>query len=303
MKYLLLGLVVFFLMACNSPEKTKNESVEQNNVVSTEEFEIHYAKEQAVTLFVFPCFTCDLAHTKMEFDLLDSAYEHGVSVVLLNYNLHLSLDTNESEALRIYMNEIINYYQLPTEEIYLGGYSGGGNVALLLSNYLIEKQNTFLPSGVFAVDPPIDLWNIYQSSLLNIDRNFSAPSVQESELLISILDSLSGDNPVVAETFTEFSPIVNELNSYDNINQLKKIKVRFYTEPDSAWWKENRLADFNQTNSYALQVLKKNQFDSFKSLELIETQNKGFRVDGRRHPHSWSIVDVADLITWINTPQ
>jgi hypothetical protein len=303
MKYLLFGLIISSLIACSSPQTTKNESVEQNNVVSTDEFEIHYAKEQATTLFVFPCFTCDLAHTKMEFDLLDSAYEGGISVVLLNYNLHLSLDTNEAEALRIYINEIINYYQLPTEHIYFGGYSGGGNVALLLSNYLIEKQNTYLPTGVFAVDPPIDLWNIYQSSLLNIERNFSAPSVQESELLISILDSLSGEDPISAETFTQFSPIVNELNSYENINHLKDLKVRLYTEPDSLWWKENRQADFNQTNSYALQILTKNQSEVFESLELIETQEKGYRADGRRHPHSWSIIDIADLIRWINTPQ
>ncbi|MDB9776119.1 hypothetical protein OAB47_07845, partial [Vicingaceae bacterium] len=94
----------------------------------------------------------------------------------------------------------------------------------------------------------------------------------------------------------------NELNSYKNINQLRNIKVRLYTEPDSVWWQENRKADFNQTNSYALQILAKNQSVKFESLELIETQEKGYRANGRRHPHSWSIVDIEDLITWMNTP-
>lgn len=301
------GIVIFslsiFILACGGENQREVEETEKNNVITTDEFEIHYAEEQITTLFVFPCFSCTAAQTKEEFQLLDSAYTNGISVVLLSYNSHLKLDSNESEALRIYINEIINYYQLPTEAIYFGGYSGGGNVAMLLSNYLIEKQNTYLPSGVFVVDPPIDLWNIYQSSLLNIERNYSEPSVQESEMIIGILDSLVGENKVTSEIVAQFSPIVNELNSYDNIIQLKNIKVRLYTEPDSVWWKENRQADFNQTNSYALQILAKNQLNVFEALELIETQDKGYRADGRRHPHSWSIVDIPDLITWINTPQ
>lgn len=303
MKPFSLFLLPIILIACNADKKIEEVVEVRNNIMTTDEFEVHYAEEQSSTLFVFPCFSCTSEQTKEEFQLLDSAYTNGISVVLMNYNFHLTLDSNESEALRIYINEIINYYQLPTEDIYFGGYSGGGNVALLLSNYLIEKQNTYLPSGLFVVDPPIDLWNIYQSSLLNIERNFSEPSVQESELLIGVLDSLSGENPISAETFSQFSPIVNELNSYKNINQLRNIKVRLYTEPDSAWWQENRQADFNQTNSYALQILAKNQSVKFESLELIETQEKGYRANGRRHPHSWSIVDIEDLITWINTPQ
>jgi len=34
-------------------------------------------------------------------------------------------------------------------------------------------------------------------------------------------------------------------------------------------------------------------------IKLSETQNKGIRGDGARHPHSWSIVDQEELIEWI----
>ncbi len=33
--------------------------------------------------------------------------------------------------------------------------------------------------------------------------------------------------------------------------------------------------------------------------EFINALGKGFRIEGARHPHSWSIVDVADCINWI----
>jgi hypothetical protein len=36
-----------------------------------------------------------------------------------------------------------------------------------------------------------------------------------------------------------------------------------------------------------------------KKIELIKTENKGYRNDGNRHPHSWSIVEVDDLLRWI----
>ena len=37
----------------------------------------------------------------------------------------------------------------------------------------------------------------------------------------------------------------------------------------------------------------------WEQVELIQTQNKGFRANGERNPHSWSIVDVDDLIYWM----
>ena len=35
-------------------------------------------------------------------------------------------------------------------------------------------------------------------------------------------------------------------------------------------------------------------------VQLITTANKGFRKPGdNRHPHSWSIVDPVDLVSWL----
>jgi predicted alpha/beta-fold hydrolase len=299
MRYILSFTVLFALFSCSNPAEKTETVTEKRNVVTTDELEIHYAEQQAATLFLFPCFSCDANQTKTEFKILDSAYTNGVSVVLLNFNFRLSLDSFERNMLKDFLNEVIDYYQLPSQNITIGGYSGGGNVSLLLANYLIEQNNKYQPKGVFVVDPPIDLWNIYRSSTLNLERNFSEPSVQESNLLIGLLDSIVGEENHFPDSFAIHSPIVNEIQNYNNISHLKQIKVRLYTEPDSIWWKENRQADFNQTNSYALEQFYNNQKSEFNQLELIETRNKGVRGDGSRHPHSWSIVNTNELIEWI----
>ena len=34
--------------------------------------------------------------------------------------------------------------------------------------------------------------------------------------------------------------------------------------------------------------------------EFINAFGKGYRIEGNRHPHSWSIIDSHDCIDWIN---
>ena len=36
-----------------------------------------------------------------------------------------------------------------------------------------------------------------------------------------------------------------------------------------------------------------------KNAAFIQALGKGYRVDGTRHPHSWSIVNPAEFIKWI----
>ncbi len=36
-----------------------------------------------------------------------------------------------------------------------------------------------------------------------------------------------------------------------------------------------------------------------ENAEFIATTGKGYRIDGRRHPHSWSVLDSEDTADWI----
>jgi hypothetical protein len=78
------------------------------------------------------------------------------------------------------------------------------------------------------------------------------------------------------------------------------VPVRLYTEPDIQWWITNRKVDYYSMNAVdAAALVLQLQFLGNGQAELITTQGRGFRPDGVRHPHSWSIVDEAELVGWI----
>ena len=84
------------------------------------------------------------------------------------------------------------------------------------------------------------------------------------------------------------------------LKNLENTRIRFYTEPDIQWWKENRKADYDQMNANFIEKLSQNLKDAgFDQVEYIPTENKGYRANGDRHPHSWSIVDKEDLLQWM----
>lgn len=67
-----------------------------------------------------------------------------------------------------------------------------------------------------------------------------------------------------------------------------------------AWWIENRGADYYGMNSFdAAALVRQLTVRGHMQAQLITTSGKGYRSDGRRHPHSWSIVDQPDLARWI----
>ncbi|MFT5913717.1 MAG: hypothetical protein ACI81T_000199 [Bacteroidia bacterium] len=89
-------------------------------------------------------------------------------------------------------------------------------------------------------------------------------------------------------------------NTIDNLKGLEDIKIRLYTEPDTLWWRENRMADYDQMNAcYIKQLSESLKEAGFSQVEYIPTENKGYRANGERHPHSWSIIDKKGLVDWM----
>jgi hypothetical protein len=141
---------------------------------------------------------------------------------------------------------------------------------------------------------------LYKSSEKNIKRNFSEVAAQESNWIIGTLEKNFGNPKENLSKYESSAVFTSETNAINNLMSLKNIKIRLYTEPDTVWWKKNRMADYDQTNSYYIkqlsETLKKSGFDK---VEYIPTVNKGYRANGERHPHSWSIIDKKEFMKWI----
>ena len=86
-----------------------------------------------------------------------------------------------------------------------------------------------------------------------------------------------------------------------NTRFLAKMPVRIYADVDPVWWMENRglhMYFLNALDQTAMiQLL--NDLGNNRA-EFINAFQKGYRLEGNRHPHSWSIVDPYECLKWIN---
>ncbi|TQI71235.1 hypothetical protein JM79_2162 [Gramella sp. Hel_I_59] len=296
-------ILAVVLISCKGKDKEENKSTEKLNSerVSTSDFELIKSEKKNGLLILFPCLPCDAKNTLSELEIGEISVENGFSVLSMNFNHHLYLNLSEKKELKKQLEKIVSEYDLPNKNIFIGGFSSGGNVSLIMSDYLMESESQIQPKGVFVVDSPIDLLALYKTAQKNLDMNFSEASIQEASWIKNSFDKEFGNPENGIGNYEEYSPFILETQNIQNLKNLEKLKIRFYTEPDLEWWKKNRNNDYEDLNAYYLKKLSEKLRDEFdnKNIELIETVNQGYRADGVRHPHSWGIVNEEELIKWM----
>lgn len=181
-KFLTTLLAFLILISCNQTnEKEKQEVVEQveyQQIFTSEyELELPNIKPEAV-LILFPGFPQTAIDTKREFQILEKAKANNIAVLYSNLNRKLWLEEDELKTLAEQIKKIFSDSTLPGDNVYVGGFSSGGNIAMLLGDYLTAYgKYSLAPKGVFILDSPIDLAALYATSEKNLERNFSEASV------------------------------------------------------------------------------------------------------------------------------
>ncbi|WP_343329807.1 hypothetical protein [Polaribacter staleyi] len=302
---LILFLLTIFI-SCKSEKKNpvhkEIQKEAKTETIVTELFEIIKPKENSkAVLILFGGFGEKPVDIKREFQIVDIAIKNQISLVLMNYSDKLWLEENDKKNLATLLQNTLKNHNLSTNDIYIGGFSSGGIVSLLISDYITGlKEFHIQPKGVFIVDSPIDLLALYEASLINIERNFSDVSVQESTWIKNLFDKELRNPKDGISNYEKYAVFTSASNYTANLSNLKNTKIRLYTELDVNWWKVNRKTNFEQTNAYYIQKLSESlKKHNFKNVAYITTENKGYRSNGDRHPHSWSIVDKENLINWI----
>lgn len=300
-KFFIIVFLIFGVISCRQ-EKYKDQIKSEFSEIIKEGYELYKPAQKAkAVLILFGGFPEVAKDIKREFKILQLAKENNIAVVFSNYNQKLWLTEIDKRQLAESLQKIIINNQLPTNNIYIGGFSSGGVVSLLISNYITEKEEFDMnPKGVFCVDSPIDLTALYASAEKNIARKFSAVSVNESKWIIETLGKAFGNPKQQLKNYENHAVFTYQSNHTANLQHLKNTKIRLYTEPDTLWWKTNRKADFDQMNAFYLEKLATRlQEEKFKNVAYIPTKNKGYRANGERHPHSWAIVNTKEFIHWI----
>ncbi len=303
------GIFILIITGIFSCTNSRNNQITSANkkasirVDSTEHYRIYIPEKQNAILILFPCFPCDAHNTEQEFNIVDVATLNNIAVLMMNFNAHLWLYEKDKKSLEKQIIDALTRNKIETKNIVIGGFSSGGNVTLLLSEYLKTSSSVLQPKGIFIVDSPIDLLGLYNASVLNVQKDKFKIAQEEAQWVVKTFDLEFGIGDSSLEGYENNSPYLAKTHALKNLSHLNDVNIRLYTEPDTAWWNTNRLTDYANTNAYYIEQLAQDLKDLYgeKYVEFIQTTNRGYRANGTRHPHSWAIVDENELVKWILT--
>lgn len=296
-----ISIIVLSGASCIS-DKSKNHTKTKFKEIVTESYQLFQPTENInAVLILFGGFSESVEDIRREFDILKTAKNNDVAVIFLNYHKRLWLEESDQKQLANQLRQIFSENNLPQDRIFIGGFSIGGNIALLLSDYLHSLANNKVKlKGVFVIDSPVDLAELYEGAEKNVKRNFSEVSVQEGSWLLKVIGKKMGNPKKNISEFEKYSPYTLRTANINNLKALKNTRIRLYTEPDTLWWKRERQADYEQLNAYSIKQLSEQLKEAgFVDVQCIQTKDKGYRSNGERHPHSWSIVDTEQLLSWM----
>lgn len=207
------------------------------------------------------------------------------------------IDDSSQQSFNKIVTDVRKKNKLTDQPFYLGGYSIGGSCILKYAEDTDKK-----PNAVFAIDPPIDFEQMYNSSKRNLRLSVSTQPNGESIYLVKKIKEIMNGTPENSITnYHKISPYSFSDTSQTAIKKLLNVPLRLYTEPDIDWWMKERGMDYTSMNStfHSAMINELNRLGNGNAT-LITTQNKGYRKpDNSKHPHSWSIVDNEELIKWL----
>ena len=211
-------------------------------------------------------------------------------------------DESKMKELEGYINEVIVKNNIPKDNMLYCGMSLAGTRALKMAAFSQSKESVYklFPKAIAICDSPLDMVRNYNECKKASELNINPTGAAESEWVAAYLRSnLNGTPQESLSTYIKYSPFCYSAENGGNAIAFKNTYLRCYTEPDVNWWVENRGRDYYGMNAIDLAGLV-NQLKILdgQKAELITTLKKGFREDGSRHPHSWSIVDEKELIKW-----
>ena len=299
MKFVTCTALVVCLAACGAPNAGEETATKESDPreIHTADYDLIIPAEQRALLILFPCFGCDAADTRAESRIADTAAANGIAVVMMNFNQHILMSEAEQQVVIGTIAGAVKEHGVDASNTFIGGFSSGGNVSVLLAKALLRSADPPVTlKGVFAVDSPLDLVHLYECSKRDLAKTTFPEYKDEARMLVALLDSTLGSPADSMANYERAAPL---LNTPESVVPLKDLPIRFYTEPDTAWWRANRDDSYEELNAFALKRIHDTLVAAGNArAEYITTEGRGVQ-HGNRHPHAWSIVDEQELVKWI----
>ena len=202
-----------------------------------------------------------------------------------------------------YIGRAVAEHHIPAGRLLFAGMSLGGTRALKFGAWCLAGQSAtqLRPRAIAVCDAPLDFHRFWRELKRSIRLNLSPVAVNEAQWVSAQLETYLGGTPAEhPEAYTRYSPYVYGPEPDARLKIYEKTAIRAYTEPDIHWWMSNRYKDFNGINAIdAAAFINDLHITGHNAAALLTTEGKGRKPNGARHPHSWSIVDNAELADWL----
>ncbi|MFN7118905.1 MAG: alpha/beta hydrolase [Saprospiraceae bacterium] len=256
-------------------------------------------------LFLIPGFAERPKHVLSETDLPKYAAQQGLLTVIPTFKTGVTsfgIDNATQQSFREILEHVVFKFHLSPFKFYIGGFSIGGSCALRFAELANQDDYQYKPTAVFAIDPPLDFERLYHSYKRNVRLAVKTRPNFESVYMIGRIEQEMGGSPEQARAnYYQYSPYSFSDTTQTAIKSLLQTPIRIYTEPDINWWLTERGSDYSAINALDASCMMNelNRLGNKKAC-LITTQGKGFRKENNmRHPHSWNIVEAAELVEWL----
>lgn len=240
-----------------------------------------------------------LSETKLH----NTAYANNILTLVIPFGDKIYTDGPTISNINRALEDSIKRFRIARDKFAMGGFSAGGTIALRYTELCKEKPASFpiVPKAVFTVDSPIDLFDLWRYFDREIARNFSQVGMSEAiavkKFLTADLIGTPESNPAAYEAN---SPFHAELQGPGNERFLKDIPVRVYHDLDVVWQLKNRRRSlFDNNAECASELIARLMLMGNDRAEFMIAKTPGYRSNGMRHTHSWSIVDEVELIQWM----
>jgi|SRR5687768_8742279 len=234
--------------------------------------------------------------------LFNVAYVNNILTIAIACGQKIYTDEAVIDRLNRGLTDIIKKYPTITKDNFvIGGFSAGGTISLRYAEYCVENPSKvpINPKGVFAVDSPVDLAGIYDYFQREIKKNYSQAGVSEANMISNIMSKEIGTPETNPKRYNELTPFNHKLENEGNEKYLKNMAVRLYEDIDVEWQLKERRRSLYDTNILnASELINRLMLMGNERAEFMTSKRPGYRSNGMRHPHSWSIVDEVEFIQW-----
>jgi hypothetical protein len=239
-----------------------------------------------------------LPETKLE----SVAAANGLLTVVFAMGNRLYADSITQQRLSRIFRDVIRRYNVSPDAFVLSGYSAGGTVALRYVELCNEQPSKLPihPLGVFMVDSPIDIFTLWEHVELSARTRYSRPAYEEADHAMAVMRADMGVPRENVAAYARVNPFSMNTAYGEPEKALKNTPVRAYHDVDITWRLVNRNQTVHNSNyEVTAELINRLMLMGNRRAEFMQSFRTGYRANGQRHPHSWSIVDEEECISWI----